>query len=126
MYMRFVTTRVHEDSHKPEGVFTAAYALLGSGSLDPDEWKRVRAMLIWFQRNLPTTPDRFSARRAIFWFKSSSKECIGHVWDLVHALRLHEYHVEVHKCRRLANIAWEDQHQVASYPSEADCKITVQ
>lgn len=126
MFLRFVTTRVHEDSHKPAGVFGAAYALLDSGALEPYEWKRVREILIWFNKNLPTPPDRFSAKRAIFWFKSSSEESIRHVWELVHALRFHGYQVEVHKCRRLANIVWEEHHQVAAYPSERDGKITVQ
>jgi hypothetical protein len=37
MYLRFVTTRIDEDSHKPQGVFVAAYSLLDSGDLNPDE-----------------------------------------------------------------------------------------
>jgi hypothetical protein len=37
-FIRFVTTRVHKDSHRQEGVFAAAYALLDSGSLDQEEW----------------------------------------------------------------------------------------
>jgi len=126
MFMRFVTTRVHEKSHRPEGVFAAAYSLLDSGSLDKDEWQRLREILIWFNKNLPHPPDRFSANRAIFWFKSGSKESIRHIWELVHALRLHGYHVAVHKTRRLANVAYEDQHQAAAFPSERDDKITVQ
>lgn len=125
-FIRFVTTRVHKDSHRQEGVFAAAYALLDSESLDHDEWKRIREILIWFNKNLPTPPQRFSAGRAIFWFKASSKESISHVWELVHALRLHGYLVEVQKCRSLANVAWEDQHQVAAYPSDLDGKVTIQ
>jgi hypothetical protein len=66
MYLRFVTTRIDEDSHKPQGVFVAAYSLLDSGDLNPDERKRVREILIWFQKYLPTPPNKFSAGRAIF------------------------------------------------------------
>jgi hypothetical protein len=87
-FLRFVTTRVHKDSHRQEGAFAAAYALLDSGSLDQGEWKRIREILIWFNKNLPTPPGRFSAGRAIFWFKAGSKESISQVWELVHALRL--------------------------------------
>jgi hypothetical protein len=126
MFMRFVTTRLHKKSHKPEGVFAAAYSLLDSGSLDPDEWKRLREILIWFNKNLPHPPGKFSANRAIFWFKSGAKESIRQIWELVYALRLHGHNVEVHKCRQLANIVYEDQQQVAAYPSERDGKITVQ
>ena len=61
MYLRFVTTRVHKDSHKPEGVFAAAYALLDSGALTRDEWKVLREMLNWFNANLKSPPKTFDA-----------------------------------------------------------------
>jgi hypothetical protein len=74
MYLRFVTTRVHKNSHKPEGVFAAAYALLDSGDLARDEWRALREMLNWFSANLKSQPKTFDARRAIFWFKSNAEE----------------------------------------------------
>ena len=126
MYLRFVTTRIDEDSHKPQGIFVAAYSLLDSGDLTPEERKRIHETLIWFQKTLPTPPKRFSAGRAIFWFKSSAEETIKQVWELVYALRHHGYYVEVQKCRRLANICFDDSFQVAAYPSELDGRITVQ
>ena len=126
MFMRFVTTRIDKDSRKPQGVFVAAYTLLDSGDLNSDEWKQVREILIWFNKHLPHPPDDFSTGRAIFWFKSSAKESISRIWDLVHVPRRHGYHVEVHKCRHLANVAYQDQLQVAAYPSERDGRTTVQ
>lgn len=126
MYLRFTTTRIDEDSHKPQGVFVAAYSLLDSGDLNPDERKRIHEILIWFQKNLPTPPKRFSTGRAIFWFKSSAQESIKQVWELVYALRQHGYYVEVQKCRHLANICFEDRFQVAAYPSKLDGRTTVQ
>ena len=57
MYLRFVTTRVDEDSHKPQGVLVASYALLDSGDLTRDEWKHVRGILDWFNENLPHPPE---------------------------------------------------------------------
>jgi hypothetical protein len=126
MFLRFATTRVHEDSCKPEGVFAAAYSLVRSDELTPDERKSVREIQIWFNKNLPHPPSNFSARRAIFWFKSSAEESLGKIWELVHLLRHYGYHVEVHKCRMLANICYEDDLQVAAYPSERDGKITIQ
>jgi hypothetical protein len=126
MFLRFVTTRIHKDSRRAEGVFAATYSLPDSGSLDSDEWKRLREILIWFNRSLPHPPAAFPVTKAIFWFKSSAKESIGQIWELVHSLRLHGHHVEVHKCRRLANIVYEDKYQVAAYPSDRDGKTTVQ
>ncbi len=126
MYLRFVTTRIDQDSHKPQGVFAASYALLDSGDLTRDEWEHLRAIIIWFNANLPTPPKEFDSRRAIFWFKSSAKENIRNVWELIHVLREHSYHVEVHKCRRLGNILWEDDFQAAAFPSELEGRITIQ
>jgi hypothetical protein len=126
MFMRFVTTRINKKSQKPEGVFAAAYYLLDSAALDSNEWERLRDLLIWFNKNLPHPSARFSAKRAILWFKSSAEESMRPIWELVHFLRLHGYHVEVHKCRHLANISYEDRYQVAAYPSEQDRKTAVQ
>jgi hypothetical protein len=40
MYLRFVTTRIDKDSHKPQGVFAASYVLMDSGDLSATERKR--------------------------------------------------------------------------------------
>jgi hypothetical protein len=126
MFLRFVTTRIDKDSHKSQGVFAASYALLDSGDLTRDEWEHLREMTIRFNANLPTPPKTFDSRRAIFWFKSSAKENIRRVWELVHVLRQHGHHVEVHKCRKLGNIVWQDDFQAAAFPSALDGRITIQ
>ena len=126
MYLRFVTTRIDQDSHKPQGVFVASYGLLDSGDLTRDEWKHVRDILDWFNENLPHPPKSFETGRAIFWFKSSAKVSIRNIWELVHLLRHHGHYVEVHKCRKLGNILYEDDLQVAAFPSKLDGKITIQ
>jgi len=126
MYLRFVTTRIDKDSHKPQGVFAASYALLDSTDLTREQWEQLRGMIIWFNANLPTPPKKFDSRRAIFWFKSSAEQNIRKVWELVHMLREHGHDVEVHKCRRLGNIVWEDDFQVAAFPSKSDGRISIQ
>jgi len=125
-WLRFVTTRVDEDSRKPEGVFMAAHSLLKSGDLDPDEWKFLREILDWFNENLPAPPENFYASRAIFWFQPNARDCLDRVWDMVHLLRQHGYHVVVYKCPGLGNICYRDKFQVAAYPSDRDGKITMQ
>jgi hypothetical protein len=126
MWLRFVTTRVDEDSRKPEGVFMAAYSLLDSEDLDALEWKHLREILDWFKVNLPTPPDSFEASRAIFWFQPNARDCLDRVCESVHVLRLPGCHVTVYKCPRLGNICYRDKFQAAAYPSDLDGKITMQ
>jgi len=126
MFLRFAVTQIDEDSHKPQGIFVAAYALLDSSELGREEAKQLQDLLEWFSENLPNPPEDFYASRAIFWFKSSAVETINRIWELVHMLRLHGYHIEIYKSRRLGNVSYEDEFQVAAYPSERDARITVQ
>lgn len=126
MFLRFVITQIDDDSHKLKGVLVASYELLDSGELSSDERKLVRESLDWFNANLPHPPKNFSTGRAIFWFRSTAKESISKIWELVHILRNHDRHVEVHKCRSLANVHYSDALQVAAYPSKLDGKITIQ
>jgi hypothetical protein len=126
MFLRFVITRRDEHSRSAQGVFVAAHELLRSGDLNPQEWKHLRSLLDDFNKSLPHPPDNFYASRAIFWFKASAHENIRRIWELVHLLRAHGNHVEVYKCRHLANISYQDEMQVAAYPSERDGRITAQ
>lgn len=111
MFLRFTITQIDEDSHKPQGVFSAAYSVLNSGGLDSVEWKQLRELLDWFDENLSAPPDSFYASRAIFWFKSDAHENISRIREMVYLLREHGHHIEVHKCRLLANISYEDKFQ---------------
>jgi hypothetical protein len=95
--------------------------LLESGDLSLDERDLLREVLIWFNKNLPS-PRNMVASRAIFWFKSSADECMKRMWELTHLLRHYGYLVEVEKCRELGNIIYEDEFQVAAYPSKHDRK----
>ena len=126
MFLRFTITQIDDTSHKPQGVFSAAYELLDSGDLNSDEWKQLRELLDWFDVNLKSPPDNFYASRAIFWFKSRDRKNISRIWELIHLLQAHGHHIEVYKCRSLGNISYEDKSQVAAYPSNKDGKITVQ
>jgi len=126
MYLRFTTLKIDEDSKRPQGVFTSAYRLLESGDLTAAEWKHLRETLDWYKANLPLPPKKFEASRAIFWFRSSAEENIARMWELVAILRDHDIPVSVYKCRRLANISYRDELQVAAYPSPDDATLTVQ
>ena len=126
MFLRFAVKQIDEDSRRQQGVFTAAYDLLDSCQLAQQESSQIRDLLKWFEDHLPIPPEEFYAKRALFWFKAGSHESIDRMWELVEILRLHDYHVEVHKCRRLANVSYEDDYQVAAYPSERDGRTSIQ
>jgi protein gp37 len=124
VFLRFVTTRTDGNSHRPQGVLIASHSLLDSGDLSSDEWQRMREIMDWFTAHLPS-PKSFVTGRAIFWFKSTATESISKIWELVYMLRQHSYHIEVHRCRRLENIVYEDRFQVAAYPSKFDGRVTI-
>ncbi len=125
MFLRFVTTQIHDLSRQPKGLFYAAHECLYEGDLSKDERALLEEILDWFNENLPGPGEYFDPCRAVFWFKSQARECIARMWDLAVALRLHDYFVEVQKCWRLGNIIFEDDFQVAVYPSRKDGRITV-
>ena len=126
MYLRFVITQIDGNSKQPQGIFVAAYELLESGDLSQQEREYLRSILDWFNKHLPYPPDNFDARRAVFWYKSGAQECIKQMWELVYFLRHHGYHIEVHKCRRLTKIIYQDDLQVAAFPSNRDGRVTIQ
>ena len=126
MYLRFVVTQIHEDSHQPKGLFIAAHELLDSGDLSLEERAQLRDILTWFNKNL-LSPDIANSRnreahRAVFWFKSEAEDCISRIWEMAHLLEYHGYLVEMQKYRKLGKIIYEDEYQVAAFPSKYDRK----
>jgi hypothetical protein len=119
MFIRLVITLIDDVSHKPQGLFVAAHDLLDSSILSLDERNQIQEALIWFNKNLPSPRWQY-ANRAIFWFKSSAEESVRRMWELANLLRVHGYHIELQKCRELGNIVYEDEYQVAAYPSMND------
>jgi hypothetical protein len=116
MYLRFATTEKHLLSHQNAGVFQRAYDLYYGGDLGPDEACHLRALLLWFERNL-SLPDRSKLhRRAIFWFKADAGKVARRVWDLALALKEHGPPAEILTTRRPGYIVYEDRQQLAAIP----------
>jgi hypothetical protein len=65
MFLRFAVTQIDEESHKPQGIFVAAYDLIDSCELTKEESKQLGELLDWFSENLPNPPDDFYASRAM-------------------------------------------------------------
>lgn len=123
MFMRFVTTKTDVDSHQREGIFQLVYALLEAGDLSKEEYVELRSLYDWFVKYLPSPKHPYVKGRAIFWYKSSSRECITRMWKLANILRSHDYAIELQTCRWLGNIIYQDEYQAASYPSKGSDRI---
>ena len=116
MYLRLATNQWDADSHQNRGVFQLAYDLHESGDLSPDEASRLKAALLWFERNLPL-PDRSKLdARAIFWFKADAVEAARRVWDLVEVVKNHGLAAKVIKTTRPGYVIYEDDFEVAAIP----------
>jgi hypothetical protein len=68
MFLRFAVKQIDEDSRRPKGVFAAAYELLDSCELAPEESEQLRDLLYWFDENLPEPSEDFT--RAGLYFGS--------------------------------------------------------
>lgn len=113
-YLRYAATEIDEYSHQSKGVFIASWDLKDAQELSKSEEERLLAIRRWFNDNLPA-PDDID-QKAIFWFKTSSQDCIQRIWELVNFLRGHGYFVEEIASDRPGKIVYEDRFQVGAIP----------
>jgi hypothetical protein len=81
------------------------------------EW--LDELLAWFKKKvkIPGGVLREDGnRRAICWFRESSKEVISRADELATFLRERGYHVQMHRTETPGIIVYEDGHQVAAKP----------
>ena len=123
-FIRFVTLKIDENSHQPQGLFQVAYSLLRTGDLNAGEREEVQIIIDWFKKNLPIPNQPNVEGRAIFWYRDSALEHIQKMWSLANILQSHDCAIQVQKCRHLHNIVYQDDYQVAAYPHRHDGSIT--
>ena len=119
MYIRFTVGRQDERSGSAEGLFTVAYRELSSGTLADYEREWLNELLAWFKKKvkIPGSVLREEVnRRAICWFRESSKEVVSKAAELVLFLRERGYYLETHRTEEPGIIVYEDGHQVAAKP----------
>lgn len=115
MYFRLVIPDRDPDSHRCQGLFVAAYALLrGDDEIEEYERERIHEPLDWFAEHL-FSPSWIS-NRAIFWFRPDAGECVRRVWDLAVELKEHGRPIQVLRCPNPGRIEYEDEHQIAAIP----------
>lgn len=113
-FVRFSARDLHEDSGRRRGIFSAAYRALRAPDVDPRLAGRLRNEIDWFCENL-ISPD-LEHEKAIFLFKSDARECMKHIWKLLHHLREAGVWVEMQTFARPGRPVYEDDQQVAVLP----------
>ena len=108
VFLRFAVGEIDADSQEQLGIFQAAYGL-GSGT-----GRRFDSALEWFCEHLVAPGD--VPARAIFWFKADADACVGHVWEMIRALKSSGLAVWMMRCRQPGRVVYEDAHQVAAIP----------
>jgi hypothetical protein len=129
-FIRFVVGEIHEDSARELGVFQAAFRLRNDGRLLEYEEAVLRETLDWFNEHLEK-PSRLTTSkpphyrkqaRAISWFKSSAKEHISRVREIIAILDSHNVSTRMVKTVRPGYVVYEDEFQIAAEPFK-DVKI---
>jgi hypothetical protein len=119
MFIRFTIGRPDERSGSDEGLFTVAYRELNSASLAEYERDWLEELLAWFRKEVKIPGPilrRDGNRRAICWFRESSKEVVSKAFELVVFLRERGYFVETHRTQVPGILVYEDGYQVAAKP----------
>jgi hypothetical protein len=124
MFLRFVTSEVHEESHEALGVFQAAFRLRNNGALSEQEEAAFEEIREWFSRNLKR-PARFTSAKPPFyrkrqngisWFKDSAQEHISKIREMAALLERHDVAVRMIKSIRPRYIVYEDDFQIVAAP----------
>lgn len=117
-YVRFVAPTVDSDSHQEEGVFSAAYRLRDSGSLQEYEVAEIRSQLTWFENHLPqpNSFSRASQKRGISWFKADAKECMSRIWSIIAILNEHDIPIKKLTSTQPGFVVYEDEVQIVAEP----------
>jgi hypothetical protein len=130
MFLRFVTSEVHQESHEELGVFQAAFRLRNNGALSKQEEAAFEEIREWFSRNLKS-PARFTSAKPPFyrkrqsgisWFKDSAQEHINKIREMAALLERHDVAVQMITSTRPGYIVYEDDFQIVAAPF-ADSKL---
>jgi hypothetical protein len=124
VFLRFVTTELHRESHQELGVFQAAYRLRDKGSLSRSEEMLLREISGWFNANLEK-PKRFTSAKppyyrkrqnGISWFKDSAREHVSKMCEMVVLSEHHDVPADMIKTARPGYVVYEDEFQIVAVP----------
>lgn len=119
-YVRFVVGDAAANPFWMTGVITEARILRDEGKLEHYEAVHVQQIFDWFNEHLPCPP--FSAKLqsgewtedAVAWFKSTAREPINRMWDIVAILKEHGVAVRFFRSESPGEIVYSDEFQVVA------------
>lgn len=124
MYLRFVLSKIDEDSERALGLFHAVWDLRDAGKLYSHEEAQHDEIRWWFAASLER-PTRFTAakapfyrkkKRALSWFKDSATEHIAQIRELMWMVENHGVYVRTLKAERVGYVVYEDEYQIVAEP----------
>jgi hypothetical protein len=122
MFIRYVVSSRHEDSHRLMGVFHAADRAHDQDLFAEDELRHFEGLRRWFATHLPV-PDRFSRSRrphahgnAVCWLKADAAEYADKMRALAAILEGHGFVTQMLRTQRPGYVVYEDDYQVAAVP----------
>jgi len=122
MFIRFVVSKVDDQSQRRQGLFQAAARLRDHGDISATERDRLEDIGAWFNKHLEKPSSLSISKRphgraqAISWFKDTAIDHIAKMREVASILEAHDVGVEAITSQRPGYIVYEDQFQVAAYP----------
>ena len=120
MFIRFVSSNIHDRSLKSEGLFCAAAKLRWSAGLPDYEVEALIELRDWFNLYLASPFDYLprgkNYYRAISWFKANACEHLARAWELIEILERNDILIWTIKSRRTGYVYYEDEAQVFARP----------
>jgi hypothetical protein len=124
MFIRFVSSKIDEDSQVCAGLFCAAYDL--NGYVPKYDVEALSELEKWFDDNLESPvkhlPRYYRYERAICWFKPTAREHLARAWEMAMILERNDILIWTIKARRTGYVHYEDDDQVFAEPSN-DVKL---
>ena len=121
MFIRFVSSEIHEASHVSAGLFCAAFRQLDEMVLSDHEHAAVADLISWFNVNLRGPFEyrlrcRWRAPRSICWFRSTAHEHLAQARELITILEDRDVFIRTIKCPKTGYVLYEDEVQVLAQP----------
>ena len=121
VFIRFVSSDIHERSLKSAGLFCAAAKLRWSDGLPAYELEALKEIVDWFNLHLADPSDYLPRGksyddRAISWFKANAREHLARAWELIEILERNDILIWTIKSRRTGYVYYEDEAQVFARP----------
>jgi hypothetical protein len=126
MFLRFVPSDLDEESPQELGVFHAARNLRDSGLLSQHDEEILHEIRGWLNDN-SSKPAKFTnakplhyRKNGISWFKTSAKDHIRKIREIIAVLESYDVSVRMIKTDRPGYVVYEDQFQVAVPFADSD------